>query len=297
MKFLTFMHQGFAHLGWLLKDEQTVLSVDPKDDNMPQSIVDLIKRGPYAIKQLIEAQEQETLERHDIHEIELLEPLVPGSIFCIGLNYSDHASEVGKDLSEHPTLFFRLPRSHVAHRQPLLVPTCSKTLDWEGELVVVIGKRGRHIATDHARAHIFGYSIYNEGSVREFQKHSSQFGLGKNFQASGAFGPVIVTADEFGDPYDHEIQTRIDGELVQSASTSLMLHRIENLIAYLSTAMELHPGDIICTGTPGGVGVAQKPRRFLRDGETIEVSISGIGTLVNPIRDEPTDLNAVACTC
>ena len=178
-----------------------------------------------------------------------------------------------------------------------MVPTCSDSLDWEGELAVVIGKGGRHIATDHASTHIFGYSIYNEGSVREFQRHSKQYGLGKNFQASGAFGPVIVTADEFGDPYQHKIETRISGELVQSASISLMLHKINEVIAYLSTATELQAGDVICTGTPAGVGVAMQPRRFLQDGETLEVSISGIGKLSNPVRAEPTDLNAVACSC
>jgi len=283
LKLLTFKHSGLNRLGWLLEDEKTVLSVDPDDANMPHSIMDVIKRDP---DQLTSA--QENLQKYNIDELDILEPIVPSAIFCVGLNYADHAAEVKKAESEKPTIFFRLPRSHVAHRQPLMVPTCSDTLDWEGELAVIIGKGGRHISTDHALAHVFGYSIYNEGSVREFQGHSSQFGLGKNFQASGAFGPVIVTADEFGDPYQHEIQTRISGEQVQSAPISLMLHRIENVIAYLSSATELQPGDVICTGTPAGVGVGMRPRRYLKDGETLEVSISGIGTLTNPVRAEPT---------
>lgn len=286
MKFLRFTHNGYARFGWLLEDEQAVVAV-PQDQDLPQSIVDIVNQGPSAQQQLVKAHEAGELEQFSVDDIEFLEPLEPGAIFCIGLNYSDHAKEVGKDQSEKPTVFFRLPRSHVAHRQAIFVPSCTKTLDWEGELVVVIGKGGRHISADRAQEHIFGYSIYNEGSVREFQRHSTQFGLGKNFQASGAFGPVVVTADEFGDPYQHKIETRIDDEVMQSASIDLMLHRIEDVIAYLSTAAELYPGDIICTGTPSGVGTAQKPRRFLKDGETVEVSISGIGTLSSPVLDEP----------
>ena len=288
MKFLTLKHEAHARLAWLLEDEQTVVSVDPTNKDLPQSIVEIMEQGPDAQEKLIKAHERGELEQHTVSDIEFLEPLVPGAIFCIGLNYSDHAKEVGKDQSAKPTLFFRLPRSHTAHAKPIFVPSSTPTLDWEGELVVVIGKAGRHIPADRARQHIFGYSIYNEGSVREFQRHSTQFGLGKNFQASGAFGPVVVSADEFGDPYQHQIETRIDGEVMQSASVDLMLHRIEDIIAYLSTAAELQPGDIICTGTPSGVGTAQKPRRFLKHGETVEVSISGIGTLSNPVRDEPT---------
>ncbi len=288
MKFLTFKTHGSAvvRLGWLLEDETTLVSVDPSDENLPHSINELIERGDLGLRQLDQAQELDALDRYTIDEIEFLEPLVPNSIVCVGLNYSDHAKEVGKELTEHPTIFFRLARSHVPHKQPIVVPSCSDTLDWEGELAVIIGKGGRHIQIEHAQQHIFGYSIYNEGSVRKFQSHSSQFGLGKNFQASGAFGPVVVTADQFGDPYQHQIETRIDGEVVQSASISNMMHSIEKVIVYLSTAMDLQAGDVICTGTPSGVGVARNPRRFLKHGETVEVKISGIGTLVNPVIDE-----------
>ena len=294
MKFLTFKHKGYARLGWLLDDEQTVASFDRQDKSLPTSVIDIIKGGSDARQQLVLAQQNNNVETHNIHEIEFLEPLIPGAIICVGLNYSDHAQEVGKELTEHPTIFFRLPRSHVAHGQTIFVPSASNTLDWEGELAVIIGNAGRHIAVDQAKEHIFAYSIYNEGSVRKFQAHSSQFGLGKNFQASGAFGPLVVTADEFGNPYEQTIETRIDGEVVQSASISNMLHSIEKVIAYLSTAMELHPGDVICTGTPSGVGTARKPRRFLKHGETVEVKISGIGTLSNPVRDEIIDLDMSA---
>lgn len=295
MKLLTFNLKGVDRLGWLLDDGQTVLSADPEDSNMPQSIMDLIKRGPYARSQLISS--ESTLESFNLDELKILEPLVPGGIFCVDSNYPDPAAKRSSDGAAFPTLFWRLPRNHVAHGEPLLVPTRSNTLDWAGELVAVIGKRGRYIESDHALHHVFGYSIYNQGSVREYQRHTSQFGLGNNFHASGAFGPVIVTADEFGDPYQHEIQTRLNGEQVQNELISSMLCRVEDIIAYVSSSMELQPGDIICTGTPGGLGADMKPPRYLTDGETIEVSISGIGTLSNPVEAEPTDLNAVACSC
>lgn len=295
MKLLTFRLKGVDRLGWLLDDEQTVLSSDPKDMNMPQSIMDLIKRGPYARNQLTSS--KSTLESFKLDDLKILEPIMPSGIFCVDANYPRSGAAKTRERPEYPSLFWRLPRNHVAHDQPLMVPTSSNTLDWAGELVAVIGKRGRHIETEHALHHIFGYSIYNQGSVREYQSHTSQFGLGNNFHASGAFGPVIVTTDEFGDPYQHKIQTHINGEQVQNAAISSMLCRIEEIISYISSSTELQPGDILCTGTPGGVGVDMKPSRYLKDGETIEVGISGIGTLSNPVEAEPTDLNAVACSC
>jgi acylpyruvate hydrolase len=295
LKLLTFKLKGASRLGWLMDDGQTVLSSDPDDMNMPQSIMDLIKRGPYARNQLMSS--KATLESFNLEELKLLDPIVPGGIFCVDSNYPDPAAEKSLSSPEHPTIFWRLPRNHVAHGEPLMVPVRSNSLDWAGELVAVIGKRGRHIETEHALHHVFGYSIYNQGSVREYQIHTSQFGLGNNFHASGAFGPVIVTADEFGDPYQHEIQTHLNGEQVQNASISSMSHRIEAIIAYISSSMELQPGDIVCTGTPGGVGADKQPPRYLQAGETVEVSISGIGKLSNPVEAEPTDFNAVACSC
>ncbi|MBT5032372.1 MAG: fumarylacetoacetate hydrolase family protein [Proteobacteria bacterium] len=295
MKLLTFKHQGEGRLGWLLEDQQTVLAVDPNDSNMPQSIMDIIKRGPYAREQLTSA--RKSLENLKLDDLQLLEPIVPSAIFCVGVNYTDHAKEMGRKLTEHPTLFWRLARNHVPHGEPLWAPTLSQTLDWEAELAVIIGKGGRYIAAEHAREHIFGYSIYNEGSVREYQKHTVQYGLGKAFHASAAFGPWIVTADEFGDPYEHQIESWVSGEKMQDASISLMLHRIEDTIEYISSATELKPGDIISTGTPSGNGAGRNPQRFLQDGDTVKITISGIGTLSNPVEAEPTDLNAVACSC
>lgn len=168
----------------------------------------------------------------------------------------------------------------------MISPDVSATLDWEGELVAIIGKAGRHIAPEDALSHVFGWSIYNEASVRAFQHHSSQFGMGKNFEGTGAFGPCVVTADAFGDPYAGRIETRLNGEVVQSAPIDQMTHRIEDVIAYLSQATTLLPGDLVLTGTPSGVGAARKPQRFMKPGETVSVTISGIGTLTNPVHAE-----------
>ena len=148
----------------------------------------------------------------------LLPPLSdPSAIFCVGLNYAEHNREAPVKGTDYPTIFLRLPRNQIAHNAPMIAPMTSQTLDWEGELVAVVGKEGRHISPDHALDHVFGYSIYNDASVRGFQHHTSQFGMGKNFAGTGAFGPCIVTADAFGDPYVQEITTRIDGETVQHA--------------------------------------------------------------------------------
>ena len=286
MKFLSFKVDGRTRYGWLYDDEQLIISPNTEDTDVPQSLFDFVRGAGDALQQLTNLQKKRQVQYFNIADIEYLEPIEPTAIICVGLNYSDHAEEVGKEKTKYPTIFFRLARSHVAHQKTLIVPKASDTLDWEGELAVVIGKGGRHIAADQALDHVFGYSIYNEGTVRKFQGHTSQFGLGKNFQASGAFGPVIVTADEFGDPYSHHLETRINDEIVQSASIDLMLHRIEDVIAYLSTAMPLQAGDMICTGTPAGVGLARKPRRFLQGGEVVNVTISGIGTLQTPVSNE-----------
>lgn len=288
MKLLTFKYQGQQRLGWLQKDGQSLLSVRPDRPDLPQSIMKLIESGPDACEALVSARAD--LDEYRMEDVKILAPIEPRSIFCIGLNYSDHAAELALAKTSYPTLFWRLPRNHVAHAQPIWVPALSQSLDWEGELVAVIGKGGRYIASDNALDHVFGYSIYNDGSVREYQNHSTQFGLGKNFQASGAFGPVIVTADEFGNPYEQSIETRLNGEIVQSATIDSMLHRIEDVIAYLSSSMELLPGDIICTGTPSGVGAGRQPPVFMAEGDLIEVSISGIGTLSNPVKAEPAEL-------
>lgn len=212
----------------------------------------------------------------------------PEKIVCAVRNYMDHHQEVlaagmHRELSEQPPIFLRVWRSQVAHGQPIVCPRVSESLDWEGELAVIIGKPGRNIAESEAWEHVAGYSCYNDGSVREWQFHAKQIASGKNFESTGGFGPWMVTADEIPPGAPLKLVTRLNGEVVQSSHTGHMIFSIPRLIAYASTIFTLVPGDVIATGTPAGVGWSRKPPRFMKPGDRCEVEIEGIGTLVNPI--------------
>jgi 2-keto-4-pentenoate hydratase/2-oxohepta-3-ene-1,7-dioic acid hydratase in catechol pathway len=207
----------------------------------------------------------------------------PGKIICIGLNYRDHVAETGRTVTENPSIFVRFPESQVGHLQPIVKPLESDHFDYEGELAVVIGSGGRRIAEDLALAAIAGYACYNEGSIRDWQRHTSQFIAGKTFARTGSFGPWLVTADEIPDPSKLSLQTRLNGEVVQRSTTDLLITGIPALIKYCSTIMTLEPGDVIVTGTPGGVGAKRFPPLWMKDGDTVEVEISGIGVLHNHV--------------
>lgn len=217
----------------------------------------------------------------------LLPPIPdPGKIFCVGLNYADHVTEMGREQKDHPAIFTRWADTLVAHGQPLIVPKESPCLDYEGELAVIIGKGGRRIAREQAMDHVFGYCVFNDGSVRDWQRHNIQFTPGKNFPATGGFGPAIVTPDEVPDLAAQRVQTRVSGELLQDQPLSDLIFDVPAIIAYLSSFTALSPGDVIATGTPGGVGDKRKPPRYLKEGDRVEVSIGVIGTLANPVRAE-----------
>jgi 2-keto-4-pentenoate hydratase/2-oxohepta-3-ene-1,7-dioic acid hydratase in catechol pathway len=188
----------------------------------------------------------------------------------------------------HPTVFVRFASSLAAPGAPLELPGASDQLDYEGELAVVIGRPGRHIAPADALGHVAGYSCFNDGSVRDWQRHTTQFTPGKNFDRTGSFGPWLVTADEIGDPRSLTLTTRLDGEVVQHSSVDLLIFDVPTLLAYLSTFTELRPGDVIATGTPGGVGMARSPQRWMRPGEVVEVDIERVGVLRNTIGTEGT---------
>jgi 2-keto-4-pentenoate hydratase/2-oxohepta-3-ene-1,7-dioic acid hydratase in catechol pathway len=207
----------------------------------------------------------------------------PDKILCIGLNYRAHVEEVGRPLEQHPVVFIRLASSQVGHLQPMVRPKISDKFDYEGELAVVIGQRGRHIAPQNAFEHVAGYSIYNEGSIRDWQRHTHQFTPGKNFFRSGAFGPFLVTADEIPDPTKLRLTTRLNGQVMQDDSVDQLLFPIETLISYISEFTELVPGDVIVTGTPSGVGAARKPPVWLKPGDEVDVEVSTIGVLRNSI--------------
>jgi 2-keto-4-pentenoate hydratase/2-oxohepta-3-ene-1,7-dioic acid hydratase in catechol pathway len=212
----------------------------------------------------------------------------PEKIVCAVRNYMDHHQEVlaagmHRELSEEPPIFLRVWRSQVAHGEPVVRPRVSGTLDWEGELAVVIGRPGRDIPAEHAFEHVAGYSIYNDVSVREWQFHAKQIASGKNFEGTGPFGPWLVTADEIEPGRALRLITRLNGETVQDSHTGHMIFSIPRLIAYASTIFTLVPGDVIATGTPAGVGWSRKPQRFMKPGDTVEVEIEGIGILRNPV--------------
>ena len=215
----------------------------------------------------------------------ILAPIIPDpdKIICVGLNYRDHVAETGRTETANPALFARFAGSQVGHLQPMIRPKVSDRFDYEGELAVIIGRGGRHIAAGNALHHVAGYACYNEGSVRDWQAHTSQFLAGKTFAGTGAFGPVMVTADDIPDPAVLTLETRLNGKVVQHTTTDLMITPIPQLIAYISTILPLVPGDVIVSGTPGGVGSKRTPPLWMQPGDTVEVEISGIGILRNPV--------------
>lgn len=212
-------------------------------------------------------------------------PVIPDTdkIICVGLNYRDHVAETGRAVTEKPALFCRFPASQVGHLQPLVKPPESDEYDYEGELAVIIGKGGRRIAQKDALAHVAGYACYNEGSIRDWQRHTSQFLAGKSFAESGSFGPWMVTADVLPDPSKLTLETRLNGVVVQHTTTDLMITPVPALIEYISTIFPLGPGDVIVTGTPGGVGAKRNPPLWMKAGDVAEIEISGVGVLRNPV--------------
>lgn len=220
--------------------------------------------------------------------VRLLPPLPsPEKIICVGLNYREHAAESNIAPPAFPTIFSRFPSSLIGHGAALIRPLISNQFDFEGELAAVIGKGGRHIPRASALDHVAGYSVFNDGSVRDIQLRTSQWTMGKNFDGTGAFGPALVTADELpSGARGLRLATRLNGSVVQDASTDDLIFDIATLVSEISAAMTLKPGDVIVTGTPSGVGMARTPPLFMKDGDVCEVEIEGIGLLRNPVRDE-----------
>jgi 2-keto-4-pentenoate hydratase/2-oxohepta-3-ene-1,7-dioic acid hydratase in catechol pathway len=217
-------------------------------------------------------------------EITLL-PVIPnpGKILCIGHNYEEHRLETERDRTAQPSVFLRLPESQVGHGQPILCPRESAQLDYEGEIAIVIGKPGRRIAESEAWAHVAGYSCYNDGSVRDWQRHTSQFTPGKNFVATGAFGPWLVPAGDIPAGERLTLATRLNGQVMQQATTDMMIFPIPRLVAYCSTFLPLATGDVIVTGTPGGVGARRAPPVYMKPGDVVEVEVRRVGVLRNTI--------------
>lgn len=210
----------------------------------------------------------------------------PNKIVCVGLNYGEHVRETGRQITESPALFLRLTESQVAHGQDIVRPPESQRLDYEGEIAIVIGKGGRRISEADSWGHIAGYSCYNDGSIRDWQVATSQWTPGKNFWRTGGFGPWMVTADEIAPNQTMTLVTRLNGQEMQRATTEMMIHSIPRQIAYISTFISLEAGDVIVTGTPGGVGNKRNPPVFMKPGDVVEIEVDAIGVLRNGIRDE-----------
>ncbi|MEU6147476.1 fumarylacetoacetate hydrolase family protein [Streptomyces sp. NPDC047081] len=284
MHLVTFRHNGRTSFGRLTRDSDAI--IDCADVLSPElgSVRAVLAAG--ALEQVRAATEGSAGDVK-LADVELLPPVPdPAKILCAGVNYRTHREETSRPENAYPTVFPRYADSQVGHDQPLIRPTETESFDYEGELAVVIGKGGRRIPAEDAFAHIAGYSCYQDGSVRDWQRHSGQWVTGKTFPATGGFGPALVTADEVPDVAALNLVCRVNGEVRQSASVADLIFSIPELIAYISTFTPLAPGDVIVTGTPGGVGLFREPPVFLQPGDVVEVEISGVGTLRNPIAGE-----------
>ncbi len=282
MKLITFTRMGSVGFG-VVKDKG-IIDLTAMIDKNVKSIKGLLKLD--LIEKVHEFIKNKNYEI-SIAEISYL-PVIPDpeKIFCVGLNYQEHKKETGRPDVDNPTIFTRFANSQTGHLQPILKPNFSERFDYEGELAIIIGKGGRYISEENALDHVAGYSCYNDGSVRDWQRHTSQFTPGKNFPSTGPFGPYLVTPDEVGDYEKLPIETRLNGKVLQKAKLSDLIFPIPRLISYISTFTTLATGDVIVTGTPGGVGDRRDPPVYMKPGDVVEVDIGKVGILKNFVTED-----------
>lgn len=256
------------------------------DPALPPSMRDLLEQGPAAPKKSSETAKRPNAVKYDAAGAKLLAPVPnPRKIICIGLNYKDHAAEGGVPIPREPVLFSKYATALIGHGDPIVLPAVSNKVDYEAELVIVVGKGGRHLKAETAADHVAGYTIGHDVSARDWQleKDGKQWMVGKTFDTFAPCGPHLVTADEVRDPHSLPIRLRLNGETMQNSNTQQMIFNVGYLLAYLSQVFTLEPGDLIYTGTPPGVGFARKPPVFLKAGDVVEVEIEGLGVLRNPV--------------
>lgn len=285
MQIVSFRHNNKNCLGLRIDDDVANIT----EAGGPEDLDSVLKSGPEAVAELKKYGENAKSRIAYAEITEFLSPVrLPSKVIAAGLNYKDHATEVSHhETPTHPHLFSRYPTSWVAHNQAIIKPKSSPALDYEGEVAVIIGKAGRRISKENALSHVAGYSIFNEGSVRDVQMRTPQWTMGKNFDSSGSFGPCFVTADALPKGASGlKIQTRLNGELLQDANTRDMIFDVATLIEICSEAFELRPGDVILSGTPSGIGGMRKPPIFMQAGDVCEISVEGIGVLSNPVKAE-----------
>ena len=291
MKIVAFEGQGGPRIGIVEGDQ--VIDLQAAEPRVPNDLAEWLAKTNGDTKQLAEiAKRAPASARKPLSSIAYALPVGrPGKIVCLGLNYLEHVKEGSQrdNIPKFPTIFMRGLTSLVPHGAPILRPLASEMLDYEAELILVIGKRAKHLTAANATSCIAGYSCGNEGSVREFQRKTTQWDMGKNFDRTGGFGPWLITADELPDAAKGlKIQSRLNGTVMQSDNTDNMMFPIVEMLVYITQGITLEPGDVIFTGTPSGVGHARKPPVWMTNGDTIEVEIERIGTLRNPIADEKT---------
>jgi len=289
MKILGFETNEGLRLGVVEGDN--VIDLQAVDAKVPVNLADVLAQNNGDLTSLGDiARRAPAAARRPLNGLKFGLPVArPPKIICLGLNYLEHVREgFSRDnVPKFPTIFMRCQTSLVPHQQPILRPKVTEQLDYEAEMVVVIGKRAKHLTMENAYSCLAGYSVFNEGSVREYQRKTSQWDMGKNFDRTGGFGPWLVTSDEVPPGGKGlKIQTRLNGQTLQSDNTDNMMFPVAEMLVYITQGMTLEPGDVIVTGTPSGVGFARKPPIWMKQGDTCEIDIEGVGILVNPIADE-----------
>ncbi len=284
MKLVTFTHDEESRVGAVVDD----FVVDSKGNAaIPATMIEFLSAGAAALAAM-QLQIDSGTQRIALQEVKLQAPIPhPGKFLGVGLNYADHIDETGLEKPEYPTFFTKQSSCVIGQNDDIHLPKISDKTDYEGELAFVIGKRCKHVPIELAHEVIAGFTIVNDVTVRDWQFRTPTWTLGKSFDTHGPMGPWLVTADEISDPHNLDLKTWVDDEKRQDSNTKYMIFNCYELIAYLSQAMTLEPGDVISTGTPSGVGVKMKPRGYLKAGQTVRIEIEGIGTLSNPIIDDP----------
>jgi 2-keto-4-pentenoate hydratase/2-oxohepta-3-ene-1,7-dioic acid hydratase in catechol pathway len=284
LRIISYRYNGSDGLG-IMVDDKNFAELSGIAPDLPTTMIGLLNVDNWQAKAAAAVEGKVAdLSISDVH----LQPLVSDTpvIWCVGVNYKEHQEETGRGAQEEPMFFIRTNHGLIGAYDPIIRPNISDKLDFEGELAVIIGKGGRHISKEKAHEHIAGYAIFNDGTIRDWQRHTIQFCPGKNFEGTGPLGPWMMTPDEFGDPYEQELTTRLNGEIVQHTSIADMDHKIDKQIEYLSTIHTLRPGDVISTGTPGGVGSRREPPLWMKPGDIVSVEVTGLGLIENKIEQE-----------
>lgn len=283
MRFLSFLSNGSKGLAVAGKDGQFHGFVE-SDENYPGDLESIIASDGLQQAAVALAAGQPV----DMDAVEILPPVSkPAKIFCLGINYKDHAAEAGIELPDYPTIFSRYATSLIGHDTPIIRAKISDALDYEGELVAVVGRGGRHISEEDALDHVAGYSVFNDATFRDYQLKTTQWQVGKTFDGTGAFGPFLVTPDEVpAGAAGLAIETRVNGEVVQKSNTDQLIFTVAKVISLMSETLTLEPGDVFIMGTPSGVGHFRQPQLYLKPGDICEVEIEGLGLLRNGIKDE-----------